>query len=212
MKKWSEILKSYGTFISDEIDLSSNYNYYVFFSNDYVSNSETKVEFYLSFSDDQGTTWGDWKSLDLSVQDLFAFSDNISNLKMKYMIKLYSKPNTPSPSINNFSLKITPYYSISNLGDVICKPQIWVKKLNGDGDIYLKNSTTNQELILKNLKKDEEIFIDCDNEDLITSLPLTYRFDDHNDVFLELDIGENLITGYGDFSFDIKTQFKYLQR
>ena len=102
-------------------------------------------------------------------------------------------------------------YKIDNVGDVILQPEIWIRKTNGSGDIKLTNETNGMSLELKNLNNGEEVYIDCENKDIVSSLPLTYRYKDHNGVFIEFEVGENLLTGEGDFKLDIRLQFKLLQ-
>ncbi|TVX86124.1 hypothetical protein FPZ44_24410 [Paenibacillus agilis] len=84
-------------------------------------------------------------------------------------------------------------------------------KRNGAGTIKLTNETNGQTLVFENLNNNEEVYVDCENEDIMTSLPMKYRYDDHNDVFLELDVGENLLTGEGEFDLTIRHEFKTLQ-
>lgn len=102
-------------------------------------------------------------------------------------------------------------FEIFNRGHMICKPLIYIKKTISDGNVRIINNSHNQqELVLNNLKLNEEVLIDCENEEIESNLPLTYRFDDHNDVFIEWAIGVNRIQMIGRFEMYFKYQFKYI--
>lgn len=99
------------------------------------------------------------------------------------------------------------FIQLENTGDLVTRPEIWITKTNGNGDIKIKNYTNSgKELILTGLQDQEEIYLDCKNEDIVSNLPNIYRFDNHNDNWLDLVFGKNTleITGkcYIRFRFD----------
>lgn len=84
-------------------------------------------------------------------------------------------------------------FNIRNLGYYNVYPEIEIIKVgNGNVSIYNK-SNANQQLRFTSLKDGEKIVIDCFNEEIETSLEDTFRFDDFNDVYIELLRGDNMI-------------------
>jgi phage-related protein len=61
-----------------------------------------------------------------------------------------------------------------------------------------------------NLAVGEVITINCSNEDVQTSLPGMYRFDNMTGDFIDLDLGDNSIQINGNISVQLKYEFKYL--
>jgi phage-related protein len=100
---------------------------------------------------------------------------------------------------------------ISNEGDVTIKPTIYIIKI-GDGDISIVNKTNgNQELKFTGLADNENLMIDCENEDIVTNLVDVYRYENHNDVFLELVRGENYLQIYGNCKLQWKYELRFLR-
>ena len=98
---------------------------------------------------------------------------------------------------------------LANRGHKPIQPLIYIKKTVSDGQIKIKNmSDRGRELILSNLKLNEEVLIDCENHEIESNLPLTYHYDDHNDIFLNFLRGVNQLEFTGDFEVYFKYQYK----
>lgn len=96
-----------------------------------------------------------------------------------------------------------------NLGHYNLYPEIWIKK-NKDGDVTINNLTNkNKEFKFTNLKDQEEIYIDCENEIIETSLENVYRYDDFNDNYLELVYGKNLLKVAGNVNLKFRYRYVY---
>lgn len=210
--KWADLYTSRGVYVSPEYDISSNYRGYNEAINFYYNKNDGEVKVYISVSFDSGNTWGQWIQVNDAAYDKPFFDDyyDLEYCKFKYMVEMtYS--NGVSPQFNEFSMSLIGAYDFFNNGDLPCKPEIWIKKTNGSGDVKLFNDMTGQIVEFKNLNNNEEVYVDCENEDIVSSLPLVYRYDDHNNEFLELDIGENYLSGDGEFELVIRHEFKTLQ-
>jgi len=213
MTTWLELYGSQAVYESDVIDISSDFEYYV---NDLRLNYDendgfVKVE--LRITHDDGFTWSDWVDVKSSFyHDIFYTNDiKLNHTKMQYRVVMNLLKKGISPVFRSFEIDLYGAFKINNTGDLSCLPEIWLKKTNGAGDIHLINETTGQEVVLENINNNETVYIDCYNEDIMTDLPMTYRYDNHNEEFLELQIGENVITGYGDFEFVVRHEFRVLQ-
>lgn len=100
---------------------------------------------------------------------------------------------------------------IYNTGDMTCFPIIEIEKV-GVGNVSIYNySNNNQELKFTGLASGEIVKVDCDPdiEDITTSLPLTFRYDNHNDTFTSLIVGKNDLKVFGNCKVRLTTQFKY---
>lgn len=211
MKKWFELFPQKTIYISDEFPIDSNFETYISTIDfNYTANDGT-VDVFIRISYDS-STWGEWiKINNVAYGELFR--DDYYGMefaRFQYKVEM-ENTGTVNPVFRSFSYTFVGSHMIVNTGDTVCKPELWITKKNGSGMIKLINETNGQMLVFKNLNNNEEVFVDCENEDIITNLPLTYRYDDHNDVFLELEVGENLLTGEGDFELTIRHEFKTLQ-
>jgi hypothetical protein len=211
MTTWADLYTMKGTYISPVFDIKSNFETYsdkIFY---YYETNDGTVDIYVRISYD-GSTWTDWVNVNNQAYGEL-FRDEFYNLeycKFQYKVEMVNNGGQ-SPVFKEFSITLMGSYIIWNSGDVVCKPEIWITKRNGSGTVKLTNETNGQVLILENLNNNEEVYIDCENEDIVSSLPMTYRYNNHNNVFLELEVGENLLTGEGDFDLVMRYEFKTLQ-
>ncbi|MNX70414.1 Phage tail protein [compost metagenome] len=119
-------------------------------------------------------------------------------------------PFTYSP-INlskNFKVIDSQVTEIENLGDVICKPEIFIKKV-GNGDISIINQTNGDKVFeFKNLLDGETVYVDCENEYIETNLMNTYRYNNFNNQYISMVVGRNTLTLQG----SAEIQFRYVFR
>lgn len=101
---------------------------------------------------------------------------------------------------------------INNDGDLPIKPKARLVNHGTDGNIAIRNMETNQLITFKNIQKNEELFIDFENETIISSLEIlnVFRHGDHNDEWLDFIVGENELELTGDFSIEFEYEMKYL--
>lgn len=214
MTRWIDLYEGgTGTYLSDIYDMSSDFDTYLEdLTFDYTHNDGTVI-LEVRFSYDGGVNWNEWIKIN-EVPYVPFFIDrelNFDNAKFQYRVTMQNESGGVSPVFKFFRFAMVGTTLINNNGDLTCKPELWIKKINGDGDIKLINESTNQTLELQGLFDGEEVYLDCENEDIITDRPLTYRYDSHNGVFIELGVGENLLSGEGEFELDIRYEFKTLQ-
>ena len=122
----------------------------------------------------------------------------------------YSRPNISSVIQSRTST--TNRYSIYNEGDFTIKPKAWITKKISNGSISIVNEANNQTVTLNNLQVNEEIFIDFEHEEIISSLENVnvYRYSNHNSQWLELLLDSNSIRFIGDFDIYFEYEFVYL--
>ena len=102
------------------------------------------------------------------------------------------------------------YVSIHNYGDEIAPTDIAVTMINNStSDIEIYNETTQENLKLVGNLANEEIVFMGEYEEIHTSSNLRHRYNDHNGVFISLQVGENRLRVKGDFKYKIEAQFIY---
>ncbi|MCY9737448.1 phage tail family protein [Paenibacillus alvei] len=97
-----------------------------------------------------------------------------------------------------------------NYGDVICKPEITIEKV-GAGDISIFNlSNKNMEFKFTGLADKEIVYVDNEREDIITNIPLEYRYDNFNNNYLKMVRGVNNLKIVGNCKIQFRYRFKNL--
>lgn len=212
MAKWSVVTNPRGVYTSPIHSIGNTLDKYVATINiDSQNIHNEKVEYYFRVSHDV-IKWTEWERFYETSHDLL---DNykLNGLYFQYKIVMVSKQESTKPYVKAIKMDFEPFSSVENIGDLPVSPKIWIKKINGSGTVALINHTTGQRVELENLNNNEEVYIDCENEEIVSSNQEfgVYRYDSHNDEFLELIRGENYLTSEGDFDLDIRFRAKLLQ-
>lgn len=211
-KRWVDLYNVMAQYESDVIDITSDFDFFISTIESSFKNNEGLITLEVRRSLDGGLTWSEYKDpFNFIYYDGGGFP--LTQVKVQYRVTfdMSMKLGGNSPVFELFKMNLVGTYKIMNHGDLVCKPELWIKKTNGSGDIKLINETNGQTLELKNLNNGETVYIDCENEDIMTDLPLKYRYNDHNGIFVEFEIGDNYLAGEGDFELDVRMQFKTLQ-
>jgi phage-related protein len=117
----------------------------------------------------------------------------------------FSYGNDILTSWYDYSLGNTDLIEITNQGHFNIYPEIWIQKV-GNGNLFLNNLTNrNQEFKFSNLQDGEQLYVDCENQYIETSLANAHRYDDFNDNYLELVYGKNRLVVTG----NAKLKFRY---
>lgn len=168
---------------------------------------------FIKTSIDGGFSWGDWIDISKNINPLFD-GEGFSLLETYFQYKVVLRNDSydgKSPVFEAFKLELTGGYKIQNNGDIPVYPELWITKKNGSGDIRIINKFNGKVLEMKDLNNGETVYLNGEEEDIITDLPMTYRFENHNREFLRLDVGDNILVGEGDFDLDVRVEFKTLQ-
>jgi phage-related protein len=118
-----------------------------------------------------------------------------------------------SPVATNLSSNVVggTLVKFTNNGDVICKPEIFINKI-GAGDFRIVNTTNmNSEFKFTSLANNETVYVDNEREYIETDIPLTYRYSNFNNGYLEMVRGVNNLMVYGNAIINFRYQFKTLQ-
>lgn len=99
----------------------------------------------------------------------------------------------------------------ANDGDTYCNPIIYIKK-HGNGNVSIENlSDGGNKIEITDLIDGEMLEIDCESEDIYTSLDNTYRIDNVVDYqFLQIGVGINRLLIKGNCEIKFIYQYKFL--
>ncbi|MEL3959407.1 phage tail domain-containing protein [Caldifermentibacillus hisashii] len=102
--------------------------------------------------------------------------------------------------------------SIKNYGDDICKPDIYIEKVD-DGDISIINySDSGREFKITNILDGDILNIDNENEQIETDISGSFNYKNHNNIYLRLlPYSQNRLKIYGKCKIQFKYQFKLFQ-
>ena len=212
MANWSTLSVPRGAYISPSFFISNSLDKYIANIKEKLINIHNqRVEYYFRVSYNQND-WTDWKRMYTTSYDLLD-EYTLAGLYIQFQITMVADSEAVKPYLQSFEMDLKPYSYVENVGDLPVKPKIWIRKKNGKGDIAIINFTTGQRVEFKELNNNEEVYIDCENEEIVSSNQVNgvYRYDSHNDEYLELIRGNNYITSEGDFDLDIRHKAILLQ-
>ncbi|MET4561036.1 hypothetical protein ABIA69_002181 [Lysinibacillus parviboronicapiens] len=213
MTNWGSISTVKGSYISNIHSISTNAQKYLTTMAATIVNVYAKqVEFYYSVSYDT-LKWTTWQPINFNNTGLLD-QYSLKGMSFRYKIVMSATNEHEKPYIQTFSISFDPCAVLENLGDFTVKPKVWIRKKNGNGNVAITNTMTNQKMQLHNLIDNEEVFIHCQKEEIVSDRQNSgvYRYDDHNDEFLELMIGNNYIQADGDFDMHVRYQHVFIQQ
>lgn len=130
----------------------------------------------------------------------------------------YLRLNVRCDSAYSYSHEITtPWYDftktntiqIANRGHFEILPELWIEKV-GEGDITIQNMTNgNQTTLLKSIDTGEKLHINGMDEIIETNKKDVHRYDNFNDVYLELVYGNNIIKASSNILLKLKYQYVF---
>jgi phage-related protein len=100
---------------------------------------------------------------------------------------------------------------IQNIGDVDCLPIVEVYIVNGSSFSIMNMSDSGDSMSFAGLSINEKLTINCESEDITSDIPMTYRYDSHNGLFLKLTRGNNYLKVFGNVELRFTYQFKTKQ-
>lgn len=212
MANWSSLGIPRGGYTSESFYISNTLDRFIATITEDINNPYNENISYFFRTSYDLFTWGEWKQI-YTVSTDFLDSYSLSGLYVQIRISMSSASDTTKPYLKSLNFSLRPYSYIDNSGDMPIKPKIWITKRNGSGDISLINTSTDQKLVLKGLSNNEQVYIDCENEEIVSSRQSlgVYRYDSHNDEYLELSTSDNYLTSVGDFDLDIRYKSILLQ-
>lgn len=212
MATWSELFIPRGAYTSPSFSISNSLDKFMANIQETLINIHNQtVEYYFRVSYDE-TYWTDWERIYTTSYD-FLDDYSLTGLYIQFQIVMVSENLLLRPYLQAFEMDLKPYGFVENTGDLPINPKIWIRKKNGAGDITIINFTTGQRVEFKDLNNNEEVYVDCENEEIVSSNQVygVYRYDSHNDEFLKLAVGDNYLASEGDFDLDIRYKNILLQ-
>jgi phage-related protein len=140
-----------------------------------------------------GLTEQGFIELTMRCNDVYVYSPT-------YLTQVYDYSNNPSGGT---------IYVFENKGDVSLFPEIEIKKV-GNGDITITNQSNGGVIMsFVGLSDGEILYIDCENEDIISDIPGVYRYDNMHGDYLEIIRGVNNLKIEGKCQIQFRYCYKY---
>ncbi|WP_110932430.1 phage tail family protein [Paenibacillus bouchesdurhonensis] len=167
--------------------------------------SQIVVQTRLSFD---AVNWTEWRACTNGGQIPEVNEDTpLHGTYIMYRVIMKSNSYSIKPKFKKITFFFEPVLVFDNKGDLNCKPEIWITKL-GNGDFSIQNIThSNEEFAFTNLLDGETVYVDNENQDIETTLAVTYRYKDFNDNYLNFPPGKNVLRVSG--NADIKFRYQY---
>jgi len=213
MAKWSDLAKFRGMRVSPIFTLNLDGDGAIT-NISWESNEPegTNIAIETSVSFDGGYDWTDWKKVENGgmIPDLESHI-SLKNVKFRYRVFESTNEANLSPSLTKVTFYFEPIIYFENKGDRKIYPEIWITK-TGNGDISIINTSNgNQEFKFTNLLDGEKLYIHGERRYIETSLPMTYRYSNFNNEYLEFVYGENILRVVGNAQIQFRYQYKYLR-
>ncbi|QSF43556.1 phage tail family protein [Paenibacillus tianjinensis] len=160
-----------------------------------------------------GYNWTEWRECvnGGSIPDI-SEDTYIANTKIVIRIIIDATDHVSPPLISNdITLYFEPVIVFNNKGDVKCKPEIWITKIDSGDFSLINTSRINDEFKFVNLVDQEVIYVNNEREDIQTSHAVTYRYKDFNDNYLNFPPGKNILRATGKAKIKFRYQFGLLQ-
>lgn len=157
----------------------------------------------------------EWTSWETCINDGIVPGMNedtaVNQHHFMYRVLMDTNDLSRSPVLKEITFSFEPVLVLINKGDQVCRPEIWIHK-QGNGDFQIYNQSRHaEEFHFKNLVHDEEVYVDNERQHIESSLPVTYRYKNFNDQFMNLSVGKNILRVRGDAWIQFRYQFKLLQ-
>ncbi|RRJ66406.1 hypothetical protein EHV15_28400 [Paenibacillus oralis] len=213
MARWISLINLRGVYTSPPLPIPINCDgamTKITWESDAPKNTQVIIQTRVSF--DGGYHWTEWRNCVNGGQIPEINEDTgLYGASIVYRVLMQSKAYEHKPVFKSVTFYFEPVLVFDNKGDLPCRPEIWITK-KGNGDFSIVNLThNNEEFKFNNLIDGETVFVDNENQDIETSLAVTYRYKDFNDNFLSFPVGKNVLRVHGIADIKFRYQFKLLQ-
>ncbi|MCP1185111.1 phage tail domain-containing protein [Paenibacillus sp. 1781tsa1] len=212
MTTWQSIINLKGSYTSDPIPIPINADGVLSkISWESVEPIGSNIVVQTRFTRDN-LNWSEWQNcingahIPDIVEDVGFF-----NVSIMFRVLFIRNSYDEIPEFKGITFYFEPILLFDNKGDKNCSPEIWITK-QGNGDFSIINTSNNyDEFKFKNLIHDETVFVDNENQDIETSLAVTYRYKDFNNNYLSFPVGKNILRVTGNADIKFRYQFTLLQ-
>lgn len=173
--------------------------------------NHTQVIIQTKISFDQGRNWTEWRTCTNrgSIPDLDP-TTKLNQIQLMYRLLMQSAGYSATPKLKQLSLYVEPVIIVNNKGDLPLKPELWITK-QGHGSITIHNLSLKQsDFTMRDLTDQETVYINNDTQLIESSLPVTYRYTNFNDQYLDLPAGINMLRVNGNARLQFRYEYKFL--
>ena len=212
MTTWQSIINLKGTYTSETITIPINADGMLTkVSWESTTPIGSQAILQTRFTND-GLNWSEWRTCVNGgrIPDINE-DEGFYNVKLMFRVLFTRESYDSVPSFQSITFYFEPVLVFDNKGDLPCSPEIWITK-QGNGDFSIVNSShNNEEFKFKSLIHDETVYVNNEQQDIETSLVVTYRYKDFNDNYLSFPSGKNILKVTGNADIKFRYQFKLLQ-
>src|SRR5690625_6763797 len=132
MTSWGDSLKNNGTAITPAFAVGKGYNCFLLHTeiNSELNEGEIKIEYSLSHRDSQ---WSSWQKI-YNKNSLVIENEENKEVKVKFRLIFVTNDLSKSPKLYSFVFKNKNLHKVVNVGELKCKPRLWIRKTKDDGD------------------------------------------------------------------------------
>lgn len=213
MATWAYLSKFEGVYTSPEFSISldgDGATTVVLWSADTPTGTSFGLQTNVSF--DAGVNWIGWEDAINGGTIPSAYSNvGLQYFKIKYRGLFKTTSVGITPTLREVNFYFNPIIEFDNKGDVNLKPEIWIEKV-GNGDFSIINTSKgNEEFKFTGLIDGETVYVNCEREQIETTLAVTYRYSNFNDNYLDFPMGVNVLKILGNARFHFRHQYKLIQ-
>jgi hypothetical protein len=210
METWAELAGFKGHYISNDIPYSfagDGAITKISWESDISTGTEIVIETSVSFNG--GGSWTDWTvCVNGGSIPQIQPTTSLKSTIVKYRVTLETNSPTSSPILLSITFDISPIVILNNKGNTTCIPEIWITKI-GNGDFSIVNSSdNNEEFKFTSLVDGETIYVNNERQDIQSSNPVIYRYEDFNDNYLSFPPGMNVLKITGNATIRFRYQFR----
>lgn len=144
------------------------------------------------------------------VQPHFLKIKQLSEKTAEYLTEVTEFINLNQHKIDTSSEIGNDIITVYNFGDDTVYPTFEIESTDGS-DIMIRNNDTNEFTIISDNIAGEKITLIGENEQITTSRPAPYfKYDAHDDTFIRLKTGQNILEFAGNYTLKITYQFVLL--
>lgn len=210
---WGQVFGISGERYSEIIDISNSYSEIeATISWGAIVPSGCTFLVQTNVSLDDGVTWRGWET---AVNGGYIAGINgqgdFTNAKFQFRY-IYTIPDGSNSEIQfqSTNIRMFPIITFVNSGHKPIRPEMWLKKI-GNGDVEIVNQRTGKSFKMTGLADNETLYINGKLEQIKTDIPATYRFNNHNGVFVECVRGHNKLKVIGACEIRFRYQFTYIK-
>ncbi len=211
MSTWLNLFGMQGFYQSDQIPIQVSGDGALTKITWTATDTSNNIVVQTSVSFNNGYDWTDWKTAIHGnfIPDIEP-NTTLGSILLRYRVFLKTDSVAPAPLFSEIEFQFEPVIIFDNKGDSSCTPEVWITKTD-NGDFSLQNiSNNNEEFKFVDLINGETVYINNENQHIMTDLPTVYRYSNFNNNYLSIPKGKNVFKVKGNGKLQFRYQLKLI--